>query len=209
MFCKSLIIFFGLLSFVLSAQARVGEPVSTIESRMGKLAVRLPSDFSEGYIKRMSSHYDFLSRYYPNMEHVVFFKSGNKDIAPSVASDFGIKAKDGSSQPPKRSRNGWVLHIISVDGKSMIEAYYREGAGITDAETNVILNVNSRGNKWLERTDVEAETKQQFRTTFGLTHILSDGSLRARVDGGTIVFFTSKVDEMLASDKAADSVVGF
>lgn len=228
---RQLLIILGSLIVSSTAIARVGETLTTIEGRLNseKVGLRLNTDFSEGYIARLASFYDFLNRQYPGFSHTVFYKSANKTVMPSISADFGVRKEGKEVAGPKRRRNGWILHIISLNNVSMIEAYYREGAGVTDVEKFVIMNLNSNGGKeWIEvttgkvvrpkgksvadepQTNYVVETPDKpFRSAMGATHVLSDGSLRARVDGGTLMFFSSKVDESMATDMAADSLIGF
>ena len=90
---------------------------------------------------------------------------------------------------------GWDLHVVYVDGKSAIELYQRS-QGMTDFETNHLLNLHTDGGYWKRPSK---EEKEKLVSAFGFDMVRSDGRVRAKKIGGDkLMFVEADTDKRLA-----------
>ncbi len=113
----------------------------------------------------------------------------------------------------KRMLPGWDLHVVYVNGKSVIEVYKRSQS-MSDFELNQLIALQGGGSGWkkVAKGDMADEP-----SAFGFEMVSSDGSVRAKKLGSDrILFVDATVDVALAEmntsdllEKAPVSVNGF
>lgn len=115
------------------------------------------------------------------------------------------KTADGSRPKPseltgKRAGTGWDLHVLYLNGRSVMELYERS-QDISDFELNQLLAVQAGGSFW-KKLDEAAEKEP---SAFGYEMIRDDGAVRAvKVGGKGVLFVESAFDTRLAEVKEAD-----
>jgi hypothetical protein len=178
-----------LLGVVLpGVEARVGESISRLEERLlsGRTAVRYSPHEVEGMVFHASTPYRELLRFLPDgFTHHYYFKPAEDRRASRRDID------DRTFSP------GWHLHVISLRGVSVFEAYRRSGAPLSDAEVEGLLLLNRGASHW-GRVSADAVSK----SAFGYLYEREDGELRAHRMGSTLLIFRPSLDERLHEARA-------
>jgi len=171
------------------AQARIGESRSSVESRLlnsGGL------EYSDGEMlanKRKRKPYTKFEGVMP----------------PSTEIRIYYKTADGSRPKPseldgRRMGTGWDLHVLYVNGKSVMELYERSQS-MSDFESNRLLAVQAGGSFW-KKVD---RGEEKAPSAFGYEMIRDDGEVRARKEGDRgILFVDSQFDARLKEVEEAD-----
>lgn len=190
---KRIILFLsvGLASYSM-CQARIGESRSKLESRIltKRVGVKYaPDTYNRKILENKKLPYYKMLEYLPEgVEHFVYFKP---------AEDRQASRSDVSD--PKKVQPGWDLHVIFYRGKSVFEAYRRNGDAISNFELSGLLILNGRNSRWLK--DDELKAKKPAESFLGITYMLADGSVLATKRGNTLLFFTSELDEHLFQER--------
>lgn len=188
-------IFFSILSFQFfmpSTHARIGETRSTLEKRLvnsGGVQYRETS-ILENRMKGMP--YNKYKEYYPK------------------STDLRIYYKTSDGRQPKASEmqvrgmlEGWDLHVIYLDGVSVMEIY-RRSKTITEFEFIYLLNFQAGGSYWKKAADMEP-LEDDEESAFGFEFIRDDKKVRAKKLGGNgFMVFTSELDRGFAEALKAD-----
>lgn len=197
---------------ILAAQpvdARIGEGKSQFESRAlsNRTMIRYPAETVEAKISGRDVFYQYIYAFLPeNAEHQVYYK--RSDRSPASQSDL------------KRGPNpsGWDLHVIYVNGRSVMEVYRRNGASLSEAEFKGLLNLNRDDSFW-----VEAKRPADLPSVIRYQFVTDDGTKRAMRQNNFAIFIDSAFDEYLhamrtqveearrieAERTAPDSLAGF
>lgn len=202
----------ALLATLTLVQARVGESQTQLESRLlsDRTAVKIPSRDVTAKLEHRSVPYRGLLRHLPQeFEHVIYYKPAERARASRA---------DLSAEFPE----GWEVHVIYHRGRSLFEAYRRNGAGITRYEEEGILLLNRRDSYWKRIPQDQARD-----TAIGYNYELDDGTLRAFRQGPYLIIYNAEMDkklkeaidairaeeraeaDALAQQKAPDSLQGF
>ena len=167
-----------------SADARINERRESIERRLFA---------SGGIVYRNDEIESSRRRGMPYMQYFQYFPS-------SANIRIYFKTSDGrrptsSELDQRRMAAGWDLHVVYVDGKSVIELYQRS-KGMTDFEFNHLLNLHTEGGYWKRPTK---EEKEELVSAFGVDMVRSDGRVRAKKLGGDkLIFVEVETDKLLA-----------
>jgi len=183
-----------------SAEARVGESKESIERRLTS---------SGGIIYRDDKLEAARRRGMPYMQYMDFLGS-SADVRIYFKSADG-RRPTSSELEEKRVNAGWDLHVVYINGKSVLEVYKRSQS-MSGYESNQLIALQGGGSGWKKVGKEEAEA-----SAFGYDMESSDGSVRAKKLGGDrILFVDAKVDAGLAEmrtndllEKAPLSVEGF
>jgi len=170
------------------ASARVGESMTRMEERLlsGRTAVRYSPHEVEGMVSHASTPYRDLLRFIPEeFNHHYYFK-------PAEARRASRRDIDERTFSP-----GWHVHVISLRGVSVFEAYRRSGAQLSDAEVDGLLLLN-RGTSHWRRVSGEAASA----SAFGYLYEREDAELRAQRMGSTLLIFRPSLDERLYKARA-------
>jgi hypothetical protein len=181
--CASLMV-----GFMPIAEARIGESMSTIESRLfrsGGIVYR--DDATEMNRQRGMTYVKYLEMM-PEAKVRVYFKSAD-----------GTKPKS-SDMDPKRSSPGWDIHVLYVGGRSVLEVYKRS-SGMTTSEFNQLLKIHAGDSYW-KKMGPPAEGEKRF-SVFSCDMERDDERLRAKRMGGALMVMSRELDEELAQLKAA------
>jgi hypothetical protein len=178
---------FFLLACLPSAQARIGESMSTIESRLlrsGGIVYR--DDVTELNRQRgmpYVAHLELMT----DTKLRIYFKSAD-----------GSKPKS-SDMDPKRSSPGWDIHVLYVGDRSVLEVYKRSG-GMTTSEFNQLLKLHAGDSYW-KKLGRPAQGEKRL-SIFGCDMEREDGVVRAKGGGSMLLLVTRELDEGLARRKA-------
>lgn len=185
--------FFVLIGFfVITAplvQARIGESRNTIEGRLlnsGGLPYK-----DEATIAARSK-----GKPYKKFEAV---------LPPSAEVRIYYKTADGTRPKPselegRRVGSGWDVHVLYVNGRSVLEIYERSQE-ISEFELNQLLAVQAGGAFWKK---LEA-SEEKAASAFDYGMIRSDGEVRAiKVGEKGLLFVDAAFDTRLAEVKEAD-----
>jgi hypothetical protein len=191
-----------------TAQARVGESRSSLESRLLKdrTAVKVPSRLQEKLLNDRSVPYRALYEYFP--------ESAEQEVYYKLSEDGQATTADLETTFP----DGWMVHVVYLNGQSVFEAYRRNGAGITRYEEEGILMVNMGGSHWQR-----VNPKDVQNTAIGCSLERTDGEVRAIRKGNFLIVYRTEFDEAVkklqdeanaesdaeAQENAPDSLRGF
>ena len=188
--------------FPSTADARIDERRESIERRLfasGGIVYR--DDEIESSRRRGMPYMRYL-QYLPSSANIrIYFKTSDG------------RRPTSSELEQRRMAAGWDLHVVYVDGKSVIELYQRS-KGMTDFESNHLLNLHTEGGYWNRPSK---EEKEELVSAFGFDMVRSDGRVRAKKIGGDkFMFVEAETDERLAEmntnellESAPISVEGF
>jgi hypothetical protein len=196
---------FALSSILLFAlpplHARIGESRSGIEGRLlssGGIEYRDEAMINER--RKGKPYMKFQDQMPSSAELVIYFKS--------------IDGREPSSADLRKNRlsSGWDLHVLYVNGRSVMELYERK-SGISDYELNQLLALNAGGSYWQRH----AENEEKEVSAFDYDMVRADGAIRAKKlgDKGVLIVsaeFDSRLAEVRDSDlqqKAPISIQGF
>lgn len=197
----------GLL--VLPLPARVGESQTQLESRLlsNRTGIEVPTRQVKQIIDHRSVPYRSLYEYFPeNAVHELYFKPAEDDAA--TTSVF-----DATDFP-----DGWLVHVVYYKGRSVFEAYRRNGDGMSKYEEEGLLMLNKGDSHWNRATKEEAR-----QTVLGVNYKRTDGEVFAVKKGQTFIFYMPEFDQGIktqleedqqdadekARENAPDSVRGF
>lgn len=195
---------FALALFLIpkEGESRIGERRETIERRLsnsGGIVYR--DDATERNRRRGMPYLKYIDYLGSSTEVRVYFKTSDG------------RRPSSSELDEKQMSEGWDLHVVFVNGKSVLEVYKRSQA-MTEHEMNHLLAQQAQGSFW-KRMGQEEEAAET--SAFGVDMIRDDGDVRAKKLGGdSILFVESDVDVELAQlnesdlqEKAPVSVEGF
>jgi hypothetical protein len=190
-----------------SADARIGESRDGFERRLFTSGGIVLRDEDERTSRRQGGPYTSYMKYLGgSAEARVYFKS-----------DDGRKPNQ-SEVAEKALGSGWEVHVLYVNGKSVLELYKRVGTSASEYETNALLGILGGGGFWKEPEKPAADEEEEDAplTAFGFDYMRSDGEVRAKTSGGGLMVFQKQLDEFLAKkhestllEKAPLSVQGF
>lgn len=170
--------------FLSSLDARIDERRESIESRLFA---------SGGIVYRNDEIEESRRRGMPYMRYLQYLP-GTADIRIYFKTSDG-RRPTSSELEQRRKSAGWDLHVVYVGGKSVIELYQRS-QGMTDFETNHLLNLHIDGGYWKRPSK---EEKEKIVSAFGFDMVRSDERVRAKKIGGDkLMFFEANIDERLA-----------
>jgi hypothetical protein len=92
--------------------------------------------------------------------------------------------------------DGWKVHVFYVNGRSVLEAYKRVGAGLSDFEINGILAVNRGESSWRK-----ASGEGDAVSGVGYDFESEDRGARAKVKASWVVVFSARFDAYLVEQK--------
>jgi hypothetical protein len=186
------------LLFPASAIARVGESMAEVERRLTS---------SGGIVYRDQAMIDGRMRGMPYLRILDYLPS-----RPQVRVYF--KTHDGrrpmaSELNARNMPDGWDLHVVYLNGVSVLEAYKRSQA-LTEHEINQLLALQQGDSYWGRVRDAE-------ETALGYRMQRNDEVLRANQAGNdTLIIFDAKMDRHVAkaieearTESAPISVQGF
>ena len=190
------------------AEARIGERKDSIERRLfssGGIVYR--DDIVEQARRRGMPYLKYLELLPESSEIRIYYKTANGRRPASKELDA------------KRILAGWDVHVLYVDGKSVIEVYKRSQA-MTDYEYNQLLALQADGSYWKKKEKAPKSADQQKSgediSAFGYEMQTANGTVGARKIGNGLLFFDRELDQLLAEmsdsdqmEKAPISVQGF
>lgn len=191
-----------------SVQARIGETRSTLEGRLlqDRTAIKVPERKMRALINHQTVPYRHLLMYFPeNAEQVLYYKP---------ASDEKAEMDDLDTEFPR----GWMLHVVFYKGRSVFEAYRRNGSKVNRHEQSGLLLLN-KGDSFWKKVDEGTRSK----TAIGYSMERDDGEIRALPAGSFLIFYMPEFDEGIkvqlderraksdasAKERAPDSIQGF
>lgn len=194
LFRLGLLLGLSALSFNTVAQARIGESASALERRL----------FSSGAIKYRDDA--ILENRSKGMPYTKFlqYMPGSVNVSIYFKTHDGRKPKS-SEMESNRMKAGWDLHVVYVDGKSVLEVYKRS-QGMSEFEFNQLMALQSSGG-WqkVEKKQPAPGEDGPPPSAFGHTMESRDGSIRGkRLGGDAVLFVTPQVDQGLAVAELRD-----
>ncbi|TVP77086.1 MAG: hypothetical protein EA353_11085 [Puniceicoccaceae bacterium] len=172
------------------ADARIGERRDSIERRLFDSGGIVYRDEATRQNRMAGMPYLRFLDYLPSSADVrIYFKT--PDGRRPSSSDLN----------ERRMPDGWDLHLIAVDGRSVVEVYRRSQA-ITEDEFNQLLAIHAESSFWKRLSE---EERDKLESAFGVDMIRDDAQVRAkRLGGNTVLFVDSGVDARLADLAASD-----
>lgn len=210
-YCNPLTLSLAVVSILApSANARIGESRSSFESRLFNNGGIILRDKEERSTRQQTGPYTtYLDYLGASAEVRLYFKS------------------DDGRQPTQTDVDkntlgtGWEVHVLYVNGKSVLELYKRVGS-ITEPETNALLALLGGGGYWEKAgkaetlKTTEGSEDEPPPSAFGFDFVRNDGKVRAKKTGGGLMVFQKQLDEYLAKQhesrllqSAPKSVQGF
>jgi hypothetical protein len=189
-------------------EARIGERKDSIERRLfssGGIVYR--DDIVEQARRRGMPYLKYLELLPESSEIRIYYKTANGRRPASKELDA------------KRILAGWDVHVLYVDGKSVIEVYKRSQA-MTNYEYNQLLALQADGSYWKKKEKAPKSADQQKSaediSAFGYEMQTANGTVGAKKIGNGLLFFDRELDQLLAEmsdsdqmEKAPISVQGF
>lgn len=189
-------------------QARIGESRSTLEGRLlrDRTAVKVPTKKQQNLIGHRSVPYRQYLEYFPeNAEHMLYYKPAEAERAST---------DDLDDQFPE----GWMLHVVYYKGRSVFEAYRRNGAAINRHERSGLL-LRAKGESFWKNIG----PNDREDSAMGYSMERDDGEVRANQQGNFMIFYMPEFDlaikeqmdeekaenDLLAQETAPDSLEGF
>lgn len=184
-------------------EARIGETRLTIEKRLLKSGGYQYRDDKILLNRKRGMPYSKFEEYFPEKADLrIYYKTidGKKPLSKDVRASGMLE--------------GWNLHILFVQGKSVIELYKRSDR-ITEFEFIHLLNLQSGNSFWEKKSENDLEPGQF--STFGFDFQRNDQVLRAKKMGtNTVMIFSTSFDHLMKKnireeqmDDAPSSVDGF
>ncbi len=174
------------------ADARIGDTREALERRLfasGGIVFRDPGERTS---RREGGPYSRYMRYLGSSAQVrVYFKT-----------DDGRQPRQ-SEIAENTLGSGWEIHVLYVNGKSVLELYKRVGSSTTEFEMNMLLALLGGGGFWEDPKPV-AEGEEAPPSAFGFDYVRSDGEVRAKKMGGGLMVFQRQLDEFLAKQRESD-----
>ena len=185
--------------FVPKAIGRIGESRMVIERRLTQAGGIVYRDEAIKQSRRRGMPYMRFYDYFPEMAEVrIYFKT-----------DDGRKPKS-SQMSEKQSAPGWDIHVLYVEGKSVLEVYARSRQAMTEYELNHILQLQAGSGYWnrVSQPSPRASNdsvESDLPSAFGHEMERSDGQVRAKkIKGNAIMLFDVDLDVRIAREKHAD-----
>jgi hypothetical protein len=191
-------ILFVIMLSVTSVEARIGEKQALIEQRLTAFGGIIYRDQAIVEARMRGVPYVRILEYLPSTPQIrIYFKTD--DGRRPMASELQAR---GMPQ-------GWDLHVVYLNGVSILEAYRRSQA-LTEQEINQLLALQ-QGDSFWERVQKAEESALGYRM------LRNDGQLRAnQVGSDTLLIFDAKMDrhvfnaiEAARAQSAPVSVQGF
>ena len=184
-------------------EARIGETRLTIEKRLLKSGGYQYRDDKILLNRKRGMPYSKFEEYFPEKADLrIYYKTidGRKPLSKDVKASGMLE--------------GWNLHILFVQGKSVIELYKRSDR-ITEFEFIQLLNLQSGNSFWEKKSENDLEPGQF--STFGFDFQRNDEVLRAKKMGtNTVMIFSTSFDHLMKKNireeqmnDAPSSVDGF
>ena len=184
-------------------EARIGETRLTIEKRLLKSGGYQYRDDKILLNRKRGMPYSKFEEYFPEKADLrIYYKTidGRKPLSKDVKASGMLE--------------GWNLHILFVQGKSVIELYKRSDR-ITEFEFIQLLNLQSGNSFWEKKSENDLEPGQF--STFGFDFQRNDQVLRAKKMGtNTVMIFSTSFDHLMKKNireeqmnDAPSSVDGF
>ena len=184
-------------------EARIGETRLTIEKRLLKSGGYQYRDDKILLNRKRGMPYSKFEEYFPEKADLrIYYKTidGKKPLSKDVRASGMLE--------------GWNLHILFVQGKSVIELYKRSDR-ITEFEFIHLLNLQSGNSFWEKKSENDLEPGQF--STFGFDFQRNDQVLRAKKMGtNTVMIFSTSFDHLMKKNireeqmnDAPSSVDGF
>lgn len=203
-----------------SAEARIGESRSSFERRLFSNGGIIYRDKEERQNRRSGGPYTPYMDYLGSSAEVrIYFKSDDGRQPTQSDIDAGREKKDKKDRKDGDDGDvglgtGWEVHVLYVNGKSVLELYKRIGS-MSEYEMNALLALLGDGSYWEEvEPEVEEEiatSKEELEpppTTFGFQYVRNDGKVRASKTGGGIMVFQKELDEFLARQHEGRLILG-
>lgn len=174
------------------AAGRIGEAVDELEKRLlgeGR-SLRMMGDERERQVMDapFARH---LHRFPEEHEIRVYYKRDDGERA------LVTEARE-SAQP-----RGWVLLVVFVEGRSVLEVYRRNGPGPSEPELRLLL-VAQQGDSHWARLERGMTAGSGGGSLFGYEYERADGAVRAHRDRNFVYFFSVNFDRMLAAQVEAE-----
>ncbi|MFP4261237.1 MAG: hypothetical protein ACLFS1_09180 [Opitutales bacterium] len=171
------------------AQARIGESRSSLETRLFNSGGVEYNDDDMVASRKKGKPYTKLDGVMPASADVrIYYKSAE-----------GIRTKP-SELSGRRVGSGWDVHVLYINGKSVMELYERSGS-MSDFEMNRLLAVQSGGSFWKK----VGKDDKEMPSAFGFSMIRDDEKVRAKKSGRNgLLFVNSQFDTRLKEIKEAD-----
>lgn len=184
-------------------EARIGETRLTIEKRLLKSGGYQYREDKILLNRKRGMPYSKFEEYFPEKADLrIYYKTidGKKPLSKDVRASGMLE--------------GWNLHILFVQGKSVIELYKRSDR-ITEFEFIHLLNLQSGNSFWEKKSENDLEPGQF--STFGFDFQRNDQVLRAKKMGtNTVMIFSTSFDHLMKKNireeqmnDAPSSVDGF
>ena len=184
-------------------EARIGETRLTIEKRLLKSGGYQYREDKILLNRKRGMPYSKYEEYFPEKADLrIYYKTidGKKPLSKDVRASGMLE--------------GWNLHILFVQGKSVIELYKRSDR-ITEFEFIQLLNLQSGNSFWEKKSENDLEPGQF--STFGFDFQRNDQVLRAKKMGtNTVMIFSTSFDHLMKKNireeqmnDAPSSVDGF
>lgn len=184
-------------------EARIGETRLTIEKRLLKSGGYQYRDDKILLNRKRGMPYNKFEEYFPEKADLrIYYKTidGRKPLSKDVKASGMLE--------------GWNLHILFVQGKSVIELYKRSDR-ITEFELIHLLNLQSGNSFWEKKSENDLEPGQF--STFGFELQRNDQLLRAKkIGSNAVMIFSTGFDHLMKKNireeqmaNAPSSIDGF
>ena len=183
--------------------ARIGDERLTLEKRLlrsGGFQYREEQVLAN---RRKGMPYVKFEEYFPDRADMrIYYKTidGRKPLSKDIKTSTMLE--------------GWNLHVLFVQGKSVMEVY-RRSENITEFEFIHLLNLQSGNSFWEKKSDKDLD-ENEF-STFGFELQRNDKLLRAKkIGSNAVMIFSSRFDHLIKKtirddqmDNAPTSTEGF
>lgn len=200
-----LILFILFLSTLASPlHARVGEERGELERRLLRESDRglevTDNDLEQFYRNRSPFFEDLLILQGQGLEYAIYYKSAD-DLNASSNRLWQENDKGRRSDKPVRSPEGWMLHVVYLNGVSVLE-FYQRSEELTVLETEGILMRNAGNSRWVKGEVPKGNDSVIEPTTFSANHYREDFAVYANVEDETILLFDPRLDARIAKLRA-------
>ena len=185
--------------FVPKANARIGESRMVIERRLTQAGGIVYRDEAIKQSRLRGMPYMRFYNYYPEITEVrIYFKT-----------DDGRKPKS-SQMSESQTATGWDIHVLYIEGKSVLEVYARSRQVMTEYELNHILQMQAGSGYWSRVVPANSiaskdSVETDFPSAFGHEMERSDGRVRAKkIKANAIMLFDVDLDVRIARQQQAD-----
>ena len=175
---------FFIAQTVLHLDARIGDERLALEKRLlrsGGYQYREEKVLSN---RRKGMPYVKFEEYFPDRADLrIYYKTvdGRKPLSKDIKTSSMLE--------------GWNLHVLYVQGKSVMEVYRRSEI-ITEFEFIHLLNLQSGSSFWEKKSDKELD-ENEF-STFGFDLQRNDKLLRAKkIGSNAVMIFSSGFDHLI------------